>query len=85
MVYYIVGLTILALNNPGDVLRLAELRLAPSPAMGSETLDDHLEVFALEMLGIVFTSYNPAVLVNSFGPIHYCQSHQEFSLSICRC
>jgi len=75
MVFYLVALTILAHMNPGDHSRLASMRFVPPVAKGPEVLD-FFEVVALEVCGIAFSSDSPAVLVNAFGPIHYCESSQ---------
>ncbi|KAI1639291.1 hypothetical protein F4809DRAFT_158178 [Biscogniauxia mediterranea] len=39
------------------------------------TKDDVLERLALEVCGMAFTSNEPAVLVNAFGPMSFCARH----------
>lgn len=35
-----------------------------------------MEHYALQICGIAFTTNIPAVLVNAFGPMHFCKSVQ---------
>jgi len=44
------------------------------------TKEDILEHIGLEICGIAFTSNEPAVLVNAFGPISYCKSSKHIKL-----
>lgn len=75
MLYYLVALTILAHNNPRDLNRLSKLTLFGPVAGAREVFVDYLEVLALEVCGIAFTSDSPALLANSFGAIYYCESN----------
>ncbi len=50
--------------------------------VGAITTKEYLlEQIGLEICGIAFTSNEPSVLVNAFGPISYCKSQKR----VCSC
>lgn len=70
MHYYLVALFILVDRAPEDEAHL----LAELDFMGHyrPSRPDQLSVLAAEISGIAFTAKTPAVIVNAFGPIAYC-------------
>ncbi|KAH7473707.1 hypothetical protein NW764_007685 [Fusarium oxysporum] len=42
------------------------------PELESQSKEQFLENFALEICGVAFTAKVPSVLVNAFGPIAFC-------------
>lgn len=69
--YYLVALTILFVHaSPSSVDDIADLDIL---GLESESKEQLLEAFALEICGIAFTAKIPSVLVNAFGPIAYCK------------
>jgi hypothetical protein len=72
MHYYLVAVVILALHVPED--RVGQLREAmPRQVETATTIDGILEALALNISGIAFTTKIPAVIVNAFGPMAYCE------------
>lgn len=70
MHYYLVALFILVHTAPEDEAHL----LAKLDFIGHyhPSKPDQLTVLAAEISGIAFTAKTPAVIVNAFGPIAYC-------------
>jgi hypothetical protein len=70
MHYYLVALFILAHTAPEDEVHL----LAKLDFIGHyrPSKPDQLSALAAEISGIAFTAKTPAVIVNAFGPISYC-------------
>ena len=70
MHYYLVSLFILVETLDDEVEDLAHLdpfgRTVDSKAA-------YLELLALDIAGVAFTSRTPPVVVNAFGPISYCE------------
>ncbi|KAJ8126577.1 hypothetical protein O1611_g7062 [Lasiodiplodia mahajangana] len=76
--YSLVSLAVLTIYAP-TTMQVDELALRAS-SMGFlvgtvTTREDLLEHIGLEICGIAFTSNEPAVLVNAFGPISYCAKY----------
>lgn len=76
MQYYLVTVLVMVSHIPcfGSIKEFAELPFVPRPKDGLGTIEEWLDVLALEICGIAFTNASPAVLVNAFGPIQYCTS-----------
>ncbi|KAI0112016.1 hypothetical protein GGR51DRAFT_53097 [Nemania sp. FL0031] len=76
--YCLVSIAVLAIYAPSS-LQIDELASFVSSLgflIGTiTTREDLLEHIGLEICGIAFTSSEPPVLVNSFGPISYCAKH----------
>lgn len=62
-------------QNAMQVEDLISLALSVGLLIGTiMNTEDLLDRIGLEICGIAFTSNDPAVLVNAFGPIFYCKS-----------
>jgi hypothetical protein len=69
--YYLVALTIVFVYaSPSSIDDFTDFDIL---GLGSESKEQLLEAFALEICGIAFTAKIPSVLVNAFGPIAYCK------------
>ncbi|KAI0861364.1 hypothetical protein F4860DRAFT_168836 [Xylaria cubensis] len=76
--YCLVSLAILTIRAKTDmqVERLISLVLNMELSVSTiETKEDLLENIGLEICGIAFTSNEPSVLVNAFGPISHCAKY----------
>ena len=49
------------------------------PELESQSKEQFLENFALEICGVAFTAKVPSVLVNAFGPIAFCKYYYPVS------
>ncbi|KAM5523416.1 TPR domain-containing protein [Fusarium oxysporum f. sp. phaseoli] len=68
--YYLVAMTIVCIyTSPKSLEDLGGLDL---PELESQSKEQFLENFALEICGVAFTAKVPSVLVNAFGPIAFC-------------
>ncbi|KAK2475442.1 hypothetical protein H9L39_13035 [Fusarium oxysporum f. sp. albedinis] len=68
--YYLVAMTIVCIyTSPKSLEGLGGLDL---PELESQSKEQFLENFALEICGVAFTAKVPSVLVNAFGPIAFC-------------
>ncbi|KAI0161462.1 hypothetical protein GGR57DRAFT_359111 [Xylariaceae sp. FL1272] len=73
--YYLVCLTMLAMcaPSPSHFDKLQNVCSVMGMVMdGIVDREDLLENIALEICGVAFTSNEPSVLVNAFGPIAFC-------------
>ncbi|KAF4944424.1 hypothetical protein FGADI_12705 [Fusarium gaditjirri] len=67
--YYLVAMTIVCIHtSPKSLEDLGGIDL---PELESQSKEQFLENFALEICGIAFTAKVPSVLVNAFGPIAF--------------
>ncbi|KAI8945227.1 hypothetical protein F4801DRAFT_598198 [Xylaria longipes] len=76
--YCLVSLALLAIHaqTARQVERLVSLALSLGFLVGTIIArEDLLEQIGLEICGIAFTSNEPSVLVNAFGPISYCAKY----------
>ncbi|KAI1497264.1 hypothetical protein F5X99DRAFT_423679 [Biscogniauxia marginata] len=76
--YYLVSLTILIMQLPSSSQLEPIKNIVVEIGCGSidsATKEDLLEHLALEVCGVAFTSNEPAVLVNAFGPMSFCARH----------
>lgn len=72
MHYILVALCILATFVPQAMLESVEaVDPLSSPVRRSQSV--MLDLWAMQICGIAFTSKSPTVLVNSFGPMAYCE------------
>jgi hypothetical protein len=69
--YHLVALTIILVHaSPSSIDDFTNFDVL---GLESESKEQLLEAFALEICGIAFTVKIPSVLVNAFGPIAYCK------------
>ncbi|TEA13803.1 hypothetical protein C8034_v004168 [Colletotrichum sidae] len=69
--YQLVSLTLLCLHSPSDCA--SEMRAFIDGSMEQNaTKENVLENLALEICGAAFTSNNPSVIINAFGPMAFC-------------
>ncbi|KAI0542090.1 hypothetical protein GGR58DRAFT_335664 [Xylaria digitata] len=76
--YCLVSLAVLAIHSQTVIQVDSLLSLASTmdfPIQITTTKEDLLEHVGLEVCGIAFTSNDPSVLVNAFGPIFYCAKY----------
>ncbi|KAI1132186.1 hypothetical protein F5Y10DRAFT_6878 [Nemania abortiva] len=82
--YCLVSLAVLAIHTRTamQVDDLASLASRMGFLVGTiTTREDLLEKIGLEVCGIAFTSNEPSVLVNAFGPISYCAKYIRTEVS----
>ncbi|KAI1117482.1 hypothetical protein F5Y14DRAFT_402761 [Nemania sp. NC0429] len=82
--YFLVSCAVLAIHaqNPLEVNGLMSFASSMGILIGTVTTkEDLLERIGLEICGIAFTSNEPSVLVNAFGPISYCAKYIRIEAS----
>lgn len=71
MQYFLLSCSLLCVHAPSN--NISNLYIPGDLDNASVTKEGLLDCYALRICGIAFTTNIPAVLVNAFGPISYCE------------